>query len=311
MAPREQFLFSEKFRPTTVDQCILPQRFKDEFNKYIKQKNIPNLLLIGKSGVGKTTVAKAMISQLNADFMLVNCSLEGNIDTLRNDIKNFATTASFKGKRKYCILDEIDSTSVLFQPALRTFMEQYSSNCGFILTANNPNKVIKPLHSRCSVVNFKFNVDEKLDLIVQFTKRCCQILTEQQVEYDKLVVGNVVIKYYPDFRRILNELQRHSKVDAAAIASTENKDNIKKLVDAIKTKDFKEARKWIGENSDMPPTEIFSGLYHGVSKYFQPASIAQLVVLLAEYQYKSAFVVDQEINTAAFVAEVMSTCLPK
>jgi DNA polymerase III delta prime subunit len=308
---KEQFLFTERFRPKTIDECILPQRMKDEFNQYVDQGNIPNLFMVGRPGIGKTTVAKALISQINADYMLVNCSLEGNIDTLRNDIRNFATTVSFTGRRKFCILDEIDSTSPLFQPALRTFMEQYSSNCGFILTANNPRKVIEPLHSRTTTVQFKFTTDEKFELIKQIYKRCGEILNAEKVEWEKNALSKIVIKYYPDFRKILNEIQRHKKIDDAALLATEIEENVKHLIGFIKTKDFKEARKWIGENNDIPPNELFSAIYKGCAKHFQPASIAQLVVLLAEYQYKSAFVVDQEINTSAFIAEVMSSCLLK
>src|SRR5665647_1453644 len=171
MDQREQFLYTEKYRPQSIDECILPQHLKDELNKYVVQKNIPNLLMIGRSGVGKTTAALALIKQIGADSMLINCSMEGNLDTLRNDIKNFATTVSFSGRRKFCILDEIDSTSPLFQPALRTFMEQYSSNCGFILTANHLNKVIKALQSRDAVINFRFPNAEKVHLITEFSKR--------------------------------------------------------------------------------------------------------------------------------------------
>lgn len=308
---REQFLFTERFRPQTVDDCVLPQRMKDEFNKYVEQKAIPNLLLTGRPGVGKTTVALAMCKQIDADVMLVNCSLEGNIDTLRNDIKNFSTTVSFKGKRKYCILDEIDSTSPLFQPALRTFMEQYSSNCGFILTCNNLTKVIKPLHSRCVTINFNFSPDEKLDILKGIIKRCIFILKGEGIEYENDALTKLVIKFYPDFRRILNELQRYKKIDSSVLATVQIEESVETLIKFIQKKDFKEARKWIGENNDIPANELFSAIYRAATKYFQPAGIAQLTVLLAEYQYKSAFVIDQEINTAAFVAEVMSSCLMK
>jgi len=309
---REQFLFTERFRPKTVDECILPERLKIEFNKYVEQGSIPNLLMTGSSGVGKTTVAQAMIRQIGTDLLFINCSSEGNLDKLRNDLTRFATTVSFRGgKRKYVILDEMDSTSPLFQPALRTFMEQYSSNCGFILTCNHPNKVIKELHSRCSVVSFKFNADEKIELMKQFYKRCQEILKGEKIEYEKEALSKIIIKFYPDFRRTLNELQRHKKIDAAAILSVEYEESVKKLIGFIKDKNFKDARKWIGENSDLPPNELFSAIYQHCAKFFQPTSIAQLVVLLAEYQYKSSFVVDQEINIAAFIAEVMSICLVK
>ena len=270
---------------------------------------MPNLLLSGGPGVGKTSVAKAMLDQLDSDHISINGSLSGNIDTLRNDIMQFASSVSFSGGRKYVILDEADYLNPQStQPALRNFMEEFSKNCGFILTCNFKNRIIEPLHSRCSVIDFKIPTSQKPKIAAGFFKRTCKILEENNIQYDQKVVAELVQKHFPDWRRVLNELQRYSvsgSIDSGLLTSLTD-DSFKALVSYLKTKNFTEMRKWVGLNSDNESTSLFRSIYENCSTYVEPNSIPQVVLILADYQYKSAFVADQEINLVACLTEMMA-----
>lgn len=306
------FLWVEKYRPKTVDSTILPDELKNTFKEFVNQNNVPNLLLTGSAGVGKTTIAKAMLDELDCDYIVINGSNEGrSIDVLRVEIKNFASSVSFSGGRKYVIIDEADYLNAnSVQPALRNFMEEYSKNCGFILTCNFANKIIDPLKSRCSVIEFKIPKEQKQDIGAQIFTRCREILDAENIEYDKKVVARVVMKFFPDNRRVLNELQRYSatgKIDANILTNFENV-NMNNLVTALKNKEFSTVRKWVAENVDSDATQIFRSIYDGLNEFVAPASIPQVVVTLADYQYKSAFVADQEINMMAMLTELMVDC---
>lgn len=306
---REDFLWCEKYRPKTIADTILPKELKETFQQFVDNGNVPNLLLSGSAGIGKTTVAKAMLEELGCDYIVINGSDEGRlIDTLRTKIRNFASTVSFSGGRKYVILDEADYLNAeSVQPALRNFMEEFSNNCGFILTCNFVNKIIPPLHSRCSVVEVKMPKDEKPKMAAGFYRRVVDILTSEKVEFDPKVVAKVVERHFPDFRRTLNELQRYSptgKIDAGILVNMSD-GNIKSLIGHMKNKEFTEARKWIGQNVEGDTSGIFRQIYDSMYDNVQPQSIPQMVVTLADYQYKSAFVADHEINLAAMVAELM------
>jgi DNA polymerase III delta prime subunit len=305
---KDDFLWVEKYRPHKIEDCILPESLKATFSEFVKQGNIPNLLLTGSQGTGKTTVARAMCEELGLDYIEINGSMNGGIDTLRTEIKNFASTISFTGTRKMVILDEADYLNAQStQPALRNFMEEFSKNCGFILTCNFKNRIIEPLHSRCSIIEFKIPSSQKPKLASQFHKRACGILEQEGIEFDKAVVAEVVTKHFPDWRRVLNELQRYSvtgKIDSG-ILSNLGEENFKGLVDLLKNKRFNDMRKWVAENLDTEPTAFFRKFYDLSSTYMKPNSIPQLVLLLGRYQYQSAFVADQEINTVAFLTEVM------
>lgn len=304
----DEFLWVEKYRPKTINDCILPDELKQTFNQFVTNGQIPNLLLTGGAGVGKTTVARAMLDQIGADYIVINGSMNGNIDTLRNDIQQFASSVSLAGGRKYVILDEADYLNAnSTQPALRNFMEEYSRNCGFILTCNFKNRIIEPLHSRCSVVEFKIAKSDLAKLAGQFFKRVVTILDSEGISFDKAVVAEVVKQHLPDWRRVLNELQRYSatgKIDSGIFAD-QLKDNLATLVALLKAKNFKEMRSWVGENADIDSTSLFRAFYDQAYKFAKPQSIPELVLLISKYQYQDAFVADHEINLAAFLTEVM------
>ena len=294
----QEFLWVEKYRPSTLSDCILPDELKKTFQEFVNQKNIPNLLLSGSAGVGKTTVAKAMLEELGADYIVVNGSLHGNIDTLRTEIMNFATTVSFSEGRKYVILDEADYLNPQStQPALRNFMEEYSKNCGFILTCNFKNRIIEPLQSRCSVIDFLFPKKLAPSLAGSFFARVKTILDTEQVKYDEKVLAEIIQRHFPDWRRVLNELQRYSVsgIIDIGILSNSSQNAFKSLTALLKGKQFGDMRKWVGQNIDSDPTSIMRMLYDNASDHVKPSSIPQLVLLIGEYQYKSAFVADQEV----------------
>lgn len=307
----ENFLWCEKYRPKIVADTILPVELKATFQQFVDDKAIPNLLLTGRAGTGKTTVARAMLEELGCDYIIINGSLNGNIDTLRNDIQQFASSVSLAGGRKYVILDEADYLNAnSTQPALRNFMEEFSRNCGFILTCNYPNRIIKELHSRCSVINFKTPNIEKPKLASGFFRRVVDILNQEGVTFEAKVVAAVVEKHFPDFRRTLNELQRYSAVgsiDTGILANVQEQ-SIKQLVEYMKVKDFTNVRKWVVDNIDVEPNVLYRQFYDASYEYFTPSSVAQLVLILAQYQYKQAFVVDSEINVVACLTEIMVEC---
>ena len=303
----KDFLWVEKYRPKTISDTILPDELKETFQQFVDQDNIPNLLLSGGPGIGKTTIARAMCEQLNVDYIVINGSMNGNIDTLRTEIKDFASTISFTGSRKYVILDEADYLNPQStQPALRNFMEEYSKNCGFILTCNFKNRIIDPLHSRCSVIEFKINGKDKASMASQLFKRVKAILSDENVSYDQKAVAELITLYFPDFRRVINELQRYSatgSIDSGILAN--HSSNIQDLVGILKSKKFVDMRKWIADHKDMDTAQLYRQLYDSASQYIKPQSIPQLVVTLADYQYKAAFVADHEINNVACMTELM------
>ena len=308
---REEFLWVEKYRPHKIADCVLPDNLKNTFQKFVDDGNIPNLLLSGTSGVGKTTVARAMLDEIDADYIILNGSLSVNKDALRTDIRNYAATVSFGGGRKYIIMDEADYLDANHvQPQLRNFIEEFSSNCGFIFTCNFINRIIEPLHSRCSVVEFKIGAKEKAGLAKQFMKRANFILNTENVKYESAVVAEVIMKHFPDWRRVLNELQRYGAsgaIDSGILASVDNIE-IKELIKYLKAREFENMRKWVGQNASMDVNVLFRKLYDAASAILKPESIPALVLALADYQYKAAFVVDQEINMSACMTQIMMDC---
>ena len=305
----EKYLWVEEYRPKTVEQCVLPKELKDTFSEYVKQGSVPNLILTGTAGVGKTTVAKAMLDQIGATYMMINGSDESGIDVLRTKIKNFASTVSLEGGRKYLIIDEADYLNPQStQPALRGIIEEFNENCGFILTCNFVMRLIEPLRSRCPPVEFSIPKSQKQELAAEFCDRTITILQEQNIEYDKRVVAEVVLKYFPDWRRVLNEFQRYSvsgKIDAGLLVNLSSL-NMKELMKAMKNKEFSNVRKWVVDNLDNDPVRIIRTIYDNLYDYMDHSSIPHTVVILGEYQFKSAFVADQEINMLACLTEIMA-----
>ena len=305
-----EILWVEKYRPVTVDDCILPSELKQTFQQFVDNEEIPNLLLTGTAGVGKTTIAKAMLEQIGCTYMMINGSEESGIDTLRTKIKNFASTVSMDGKRKYVILDEADYLNPQStQPALRGFIEEFSRNCGFILTCNFRNRIIEPLHSRCSTVEFRIPNEQKPKLAMNFMKRVQDILEKENVTYNEKVVADVIGKFFPDWRRCLNELQRYSatgSIDAGILVNLSDT-SIKELVSFIKDKDFKSCREWVVHNLDNDPHRIYRRIYDSLSGNVPDSAVPHCVLILGDYSYKSAFVADQEINLLACLTEMMTS----
>jgi DNA polymerase III delta prime subunit len=306
---KEEFLWVEKYRPKTIEDTILPAELKTVFQRFVTDGTIPNLLLCGSAGVGKTTVAMAMLEEVGADYILINGSLEGRlIDTLRNDIANYASTISFTGGRKYVIIDEADYlNSNTVQPALRGFIEEFSKTCGFILTCNFKNRIIEPLHSRCSVIDFKIGKNDKAKLAMQFMKRVGTILDTEGVSYDKAVVAEVIQKYFPDWRRVLNEFQRYAASGAidSGILTNMTQASIKDLILNMKEKNFTEVRKWAKNNLDTDVNYLYNEFYEYANEYIDPSYIPALILLIAKYQYQNSFAANAEINFVAFCAETM------
>lgn len=304
-----EFLWVEKYRPKTIQETILPDDLKETFQKIVDSGEIPNMLFTGTAGLGKTTVARAICNELGLDYIVINGSEEGNIDTLRGKIKQFASSVSLSGGYKVVILDEADYLNPQStQPALRGFIEEFSQNCRFILTCNFKNRVIEPLHSRCGV--YEFNVKTNKDratLGQQFFSRCRDILRNEGIEYNGKTVANLVMKHFPDFRRGLNELQRGS-IGGSITTDIIVEDNSKysDLYKHLKEKDFKKMRQWVVNNIDLEPASIFRGVYDSVEGNVKPESVPQLILILADYQYKNAFVADHELNLVACLTECMA-----
>ncbi len=305
----KDYLFVEKYRPRKVADCILPEKLKSVFQKFVDDKQIPNLLLSGSSGTGKTTIARAMLEEIGCDYIVINGSLNGGIDTLRNDIMNFASSVSLTGGRKYVILDEADYLTNSTQPALRNFMEEFSKNCGFILTCNYKDKIIQPLHSRCSVIDFKISKTDKDVLAKLFFKRVMDILQKEKIEAEKNAVAGVIVKFFPDWRRVLNEIQTYSatgKIDSGILANLQDV-SLGQLVGFLKAKNFTSMRKWVGE-SDFDAVSLFRAFYDKAENYLTKDSIPPLVLLISKYQYQHSFVANPDINITAFLTEVMIEC---
>ena len=303
------FLWVEEYRPKTIDDCILPSSLKTLFKSFIDKGELSNLLFSGTPGIGKTTVAKALCDQLNCDWIMINGSEEGGIDVLRDKIKNFASTVSLSGGKKVVILDEADYLNPQStQPALRGFIEEFHKNCRFILTCNFKNRIIEPLHSRFSNIEFKINSKDKPKLASKLFERTISILKENNVDYNDKVLAQLVKKHFPDFRKVINELQRYSvsgSIDSGILTNITN-ENLKSLMKLLKEKDFTETRKWVTQNLDNDPVRIFRSIYDNLYDNLQPETIPHAVLILADYQYKSAFVADQEINFTACLTEIMS-----
>ena len=308
------FLWVEKYRPKKISECILTQDLKETFTNFIKQKEIPNLLLSGSAGIGKTTVAKALCEELGADYIVINGSDEGrHIDTLRNQIKNFASTVSLteESNHKVVIIDEADYMNAdSVQPALRNFIETFYKNCRFIFTCNYKNKILPALHSRCTVIDFAIKNGQKVKTAKALLDRLSKVLTDEDIDFDKKVLAELIQKYYPDFRRTINELQRYSvrgKIDSGILFSL-SEANTKELVKILKEKRFNDMRKWVINNLDKEPSSLFTTIYELMYNSLQAQSLPQSILIIAGYQYKSAFVADQEINMVACLTEIMANC---
>jgi DNA polymerase III delta prime subunit len=306
-----EVLWVEKYRPKTISDCILPDEYKTTFQSYVNRKEIPHLLLCGGPGMGKTTIAKALCEEIGCDYLFINGSDENGIDTFRTKIKNYASSMSLDGKKKVIIIDEADYLNAnSVQPALRGAMEEFAHNCTFIMTCNFKNRLIEPLHSRCAVIEFKIRKEEKPKMASLFMKRAAFILKSENVSYEALVLAELVKKYFPDYRRILNELQRYSvsgKIDAGILSSVVDV-SITELVKCLNTSDFSGMRKWVAEHGGDDANRIYRKIYDNLYDIMDKATIPNAVVILAKYQYQSAFVADQELNTVACLTELMSEC---
>jgi DNA polymerase III delta prime subunit len=312
MTNDKEFLFVEKYRPRTISECILPEDLKNTFTKMVNSGEIPNMMLSGPAGTGKTTVAKALCAELGSDHIMINCSENGNIDTLRTKIRQFASTISLTtDKPKVVILDEFDySNAQSIQPALRGAIEEFSANCRFILTCNYKSRIIEPLHSRCPPIDFIITNKEKPKICAQMFERCEEILKQESIEFDKKTVAQLILKYFPDFRRVLNEIQRYSvsgKIDEGILTNISDNE-IKIVIDHMKKKNFADVRKWVAANVHLSESDIFQKLYDNLYDFMTPSSIPQAILVIAEYQYKSSFAANQEINMVACLIEIMMSC---
>ena len=307
------FIWVEKYRPKTIEECILPENIKKTFRDFLNTGEIPNMLLAGPPGVGKTTVAKALCNELGADFYVINGSDEGRfLDTVRNNARNFASTVSLssEAKHKVIIIDEADNTGNDVQLLLRAFIEEFANNCRFIFTCNYKNKILQPLHSRCTVVEFGIQGKEKQQIAGQFFKRLIAILDREKIRYDKKVLAEIINKHFPDWRRVLNECQRYSasgEIDSGMLAAFTDV-RMQDIIEHLKTKDFSKVRKWVVFNLDNDPSILLRHLYDSLAEALDGPSIAASVLIIAKYQYQVAFVADQEINLLAALTEIMVEC---
>ena len=304
-----EFLWVEKYRPQTISECVLTTDLYKTFTQIIEQGEIQNMMFTGTAGTGKTTVARALCNVLDLDYIIINGSEESGIDTLRNKIKQFASSVSLSGGYKVVILDEADYLNPQStQPALRGFIEEFSANCRFILTCNFKNRVIEPLHSRCSVIEFAIPKKEREAIAGSFMTRIMNILKAEVINYDEQVIAELIMKYFPDFRRTINELQRYAtfgKIDSGILVNATDI-TINTLMDSLRLKDFKKMRQWVADNIDIEPASMFRKMYDNMNEHVEPASIPQMVLILADYQYKNSFVADHELNMVACCTEIMA-----
>lgn len=307
----DHFLFVEKYRPKTINDCILPMSLKQTFKDMVAKGQPQNLLLSGTAGTGKTTVAKALCNEFGVDWIIINCSEDGNIDTLRTKIRQFASTVSFSQTKKTVILDEFDySNAQSIQPALRGAIEEFANNCRFIITCNYKSRIIEPIHSRCTCIDFTVSPEEKKQICMQMYSRCEQILRNEGIKYESSILAKLINKHFPDFRRVLNELQRYSVsgvIDQGILVNITEQE-IKNLIEFMKKKDFGSVRKWVAINVHLSHTDIFRKIYDNLSDVLTKQSIPQAIIVLGEYQYKASFVADQEINMVACLIELMMSC---
>ena len=308
----ENFLWVEKYRPKTIEECVLPMSLKSTFSDMVAKGEPQNLLFSGSAGVGKTTVAKALCNEMGSDWILINCSEEGNIDTLRTKIRQFASTVSLSGDvKKVVILDEFDySNANSIQPALRGAIEEFANNCRFILTCNYKSRIIEPIHSRCTCIDFTLPTSEKPTIAAKMMERCVYILNQEGVKSDKKVLGQLIMKHFPDMRRILNELQRYGvsgSIDVGILNSVADSE-IKNLVSSMRNKDFAGVRRWAAVNAETSPQEIYRKIYDALGEIIENQSVPEAILILAESQYRSAFVADQEINLVACLVQIMMSC---
>ena len=308
----DSLLWVEGHRPRTINDCILSNKIKNTLSDVVKEEKIPNLMFTGPSGVGKTTAARAICEQTNSDYIIINGSDEGRmIDTLRTKLTQFCSTISLGGGRKVVIIDEADYMNLdSVQPAMRNFIEKFAENCSFIFTCNYKNRIIDPIHSRCAVVDFTLDKKEKPEIAMQFLNRCDQILTEHSIVYDKDVVAALINKHFPDFRRVINELQRYStsgEINSGILANI-GELNLNQLISALREKNFQNMRQWVVTNVDNDPATVYRKIYDKLYEVLEKSSIPQAVLIIADYQYKSAFVADQEVNLVACLVELMAEC---
>ena len=308
----ESLLWVEKYRPSTIEDCILPESIKKTLRDVVSQNKIPNMMFTGTSGIGKTTAARAICNETQADYLIINGSDEGRmIDTLRTKLTQFCSTISLSGSRKVVIIDEADYMNAdSVQPAMRNFTERFADNCSFIFTCNYKNRIIEPIHSRCAVIDFSLKNGEKQVIAARFMKRVEGILTDESIDYDKEVIAKLVLKHFPDFRRVLNELQRYStsgEINSGVLANIKEM-NLKELIDSLREKNFSKMRQWVVANVDNDPATVYRKIYDELYNVVDKGSIPQAVLTIAEYQYKSAFVADQEINLVACLVELMAEC---
>lgn len=308
---RKNYVWSEYYRPKLIEDCILPDEVKQSFRDVVSSGVMQNMLLTGTAGIGKTTVALALAEEMGYDTLVINASLENGIDVIRSQVTQFASSLSMGGNPKVVIFDEADYLNPnSTQPSLRGFMQTFTNNCRFIFTCNYKNRLIEPIHSRCTVIDFKVSNKDKPELAGQLFKRVCSILKQEGVEYDKKVVVELITKHFPDFRRIINELQRYSvsgKIDSGILVNV-GEESYKELIGNLRDKNFNDVRRWVAQHSDGSATEIFRTLYDTLGEHIQPASLPQLILILADYSYKDCFVADKEINTCAAMIEIMGSC---